>query len=198
MTNNGTQIQSVTESISYGNGRDGIRFTAAAMAAIALRNNILVSDAGYEINSTTTNFAGTFRALDWDYNAMYNTGSGYVNQANMGGHDKILTGSPFTNGASLDFTLNNTANRGAALRATAFPGAMQVGGTGYADYGPLQHQDSGGGSSSGCAFVGAVRRNNIPAMWAAMYQKPDSAGFPWQITPMVVLAGCLIARRTQR
>jgi hypothetical protein len=198
LTSNGTQIQAVTESISYGNGRDGIRFSAAAMATVALRNNILVSDAGYEINSTTTNFAGTVRALDWDYNAMYNTGSGYVNQANIGAHDLMLTGSPFTNAAGLDFTLNNTAGRGAALRGTAFPGAMQVGGTGYLDFGPFQHQETGGGGQHGCAFVGAVQHNNIPAIWAAMYQRPETAGFPWQVFPVMLLAGVTIAWRARQ
>jgi hypothetical protein len=168
------------------------------MATVALRNNILVSDAGYEINSTTTNFAGTVRALDWDYNAMYNTGSGYVNQANIGAHDLMLTGSPFTNAAGLDFTLNNTAGRGAALRGTAFPGAMQVGGTGYLDFGPFQHQETGGGGQHGCAFVGAVQHNNIPAIWAAMYQRPETAGFPWQVFPVMLLAGVTIAWRARQ
>lgn len=59
-----------------------------------------------------------------------------------------LTGNPFTNAPSGDFSLNNTAGQGAILRAAGFPGVFPDGTTtGYLDIGAAQHQDSGGGSS---------------------------------------------------
>lgn len=55
------------------------------------------------------------------------------------------SGSFFTNAASADFTINNTAGAGALLRATGFPATSATGLAGYIDVGALQHQDTGGG-----------------------------------------------------
>jgi len=55
------------------------------------------------------------------------------------------TGSFFTNAAAGDFSLNNTAGAGAALRAAGLPGTFPLTTTvGYLDIGAVQHQDSGG------------------------------------------------------
>lgn len=59
-----------------------------------------------------------------------------------------LSGNPFTNAGSGDFSLNNTSGAGAACRAAGVPGAFQGGTTtGYLDIGAVQHQDGGGGST---------------------------------------------------
>jgi hypothetical protein len=52
-----------------------------------------------------------------------------------------LTSDPFTNAAGGDFSLNNTAGGGALLRAAGFDPFW---GSGFADIGVFQHQDSGG------------------------------------------------------
>ena len=65
-----------------------------------------------------------------------------------------LTGDPFTNAASGDFSLNDTAGAGAACRAAGFPGALIHGGTGFLDIGALQHEDAGGGGGGGNGFTG--------------------------------------------
>lgn len=81
-------------------------------------------------------------------NAYRSNTSGNRNNIPVGQADVALTGSPFTNAAGGDFSLNNTAGAGAACRAVGFPGVMGAGsgGTGYLDIGALQHQDSGGSS----------------------------------------------------
>ncbi len=58
-----------------------------------------------------------------------------------------LTADPFNNASSGNFTLNNTAGGGAALRAAGFPGTLLglLNSTGYTDIGAFQHQDSAGG-----------------------------------------------------
>lgn len=53
-----------------------------------------------------------------------------------------LSVDPFVSRAGANFALNNSANGGALLRGAGFPGALTIGGTGYEDIGPLQHQDS--------------------------------------------------------
>lgn len=60
-----------------------------------------------------------------------------------------LTGDPFTNAASGDFSLNNTAGAGAACRAAGIPGAFPGGTTtGYQDVGAVQSSGSGGGGNT--------------------------------------------------
>lgn len=64
--------------------------------------------------------------------------------------DPILgSGSFFTNAAGADFTTNTTAGAGALLRETAFPDVFLPGQTDYRDVGAFQHQDTGGGGSTG-------------------------------------------------
>lgn len=56
-----------------------------------------------------------------------------------------LTGDPFINAGSADFSLDNTTSEGAACRAAGFPGVFYgPSTTGYLDIGAVQHQDSGG------------------------------------------------------
>ena len=59
------------------------------------------------------------------------------------------TGSFFTNAATGDFTLNNTADCGALLRGTGFPGTFLNASVGYSDIGLFQHEDAGGATGGG-------------------------------------------------
>jgi len=121
--------------LAYGNGRDGFRFSNGLVRPIVFRNNIAWGNAGKDILFVT--LVPLVGALSNDYNA-YATKTGYQD----GPHDVVLTGDPTVAGASNNFALNNTAGAGAACRAAGFPGVFTVGGTGYKDLGPLQHQDS--------------------------------------------------------
>ena len=86
------------------------------------------------------------------------SGSARVN-FDAGEGDITLTGDPFTDGANGDFSLNNVAGAGAALRATGFPSSYPGGlTTNYADVGAAQHQDSPGVSSSSSVMI----QRNLP------------------------------------
>lgn len=130
--------------VSYGNGRDGFRIAGAGDTLInciaqdndsgtgfnvtpASNNVVLVNNAAYS-NSTDFSSIGT------------NVGSFAIGSI-------TLSGSPFNNAASSDFSLNNTASAGASCRAAGIPGISPDGlTTGYLDIGYAQHQDSGGAS----------------------------------------------------
>lgn len=122
----------------YNNGRHGIFGSGAgSYLGLEITNSIIVNNGGYGVSSTTTNY------LVWEsnYNAFYNNTSGARNNVPSGSNDVTLTGVPFTNAGSGDFSLNSTAGAGASCRASGFPGAAQSGGTGYLDSGSLQHAD---------------------------------------------------------
>lgn len=135
--------------IAYGNGRDGFRFNDDG---IVIQNSIAEGNTGIGINVNAND------AVLLNNNATYNntgggisgtTGKGIINL-----NPVTLTGSPFTNAANQDFSLNNTASAGASCRAAGYPGALPIGGTGYLDIGVLQHQDPAGGSGGGLRLVG--------------------------------------------
>jgi hypothetical protein len=139
---------SIINSIFYANGRDGIRIdpTNIHSALANITGNIFVNNAGYGINVVNAP-TPTPTIPYWDYNAYYNNTLGAVHNLNAGAHDVTLTGSPFTN-APTDFTLNNTASAGKACRSVGTPGALPASiGTGYADIGPLRHQDPASGGT---------------------------------------------------
>lgn len=136
--------------IAYANGRDGARGTGATGGdGLSVRNCIFVNNSGFGLNSATTNWAN--QLADINYNAYYNNTSGARNQVPTGANDVTLTSDPFVAGGTNNFALTTTAGGGGACRAAGFPGALQVGGTGFIDIGALQHQDSGG--SAGMLFI---------------------------------------------
>jgi hypothetical protein len=133
---------------AYANGRHGFNLS------ITGRNEavdcLAVNNSGYGFTAASV-FDDTYL-----YNcAGYNNTSGLVNSTNVLAVNQIglvtLTGSPFTNAAGNDFSLNNTAGAGAACRAAGIPGAAagnQLPGLStlaYLDVGASQHADSGGG-----------------------------------------------------
>ncbi len=159
----------------YGNGRHGLSGTSTTGGLEAtIKNNILESNGGWGLQLASA--AGWCADPAWDGNAYYNNTSGTRNRAddtstnpqnNVGAYtnvlDKILSSSAFTNGASGDFSLNNTAGGGASCRAAASPGAFLGNSTvGYLDMGAVQHQDTGGGGPvGGSMIVGqSVRRSS--------------------------------------
>ncbi len=135
--------------IAYANGRDGLRITGAGTGdGATVWNNIFAANSGFDAKSNTTNL-GQSSSSQFNYNAYYTTGSGARSQIIAGANDVTLTGDPFTNGASGDFSLNNAAG-GLACRAAGFPGTMP------------------GGTSVGYLDIGAVQRKEQPSPIAAI------------------------------
>lgn len=115
---------------------DGVRLGDGG-AAIA--ENIIYSMSGYGIKGVAS--SGSPLLLN---NAMGALTSGRIDTSTAGSIIEevgavTLTGDPFTNAASQDFTLNNTSGAGALCRATS----KLFGG--YRDLGAVQTQAAGGG-----------------------------------------------------
>ncbi len=139
-----------------GNGRDGIRYSATYDIPHLFQNNILSTNGGWGLNSTVALPA----RFDHDGNAYYSNTSGTRNNLDSTAgiavygvapytnlYDITLSASPFTAAGSGDFTLNNAAGGGAAVRGHGMAGAIAgVSQTGFIDMGALQHQDAGGGT----------------------------------------------------
>lgn len=127
--------------VSYGNGRDGFR--VSGNAGIIIVNCIAEGNSayGFNLSSATTPVILTNCAT-------YNNTSGSASLPTTASPLIIpvavaaLSGSPFTNAAADDFSLNNTAGAGASCRAAGFPGTFASGSTtGYLDIGAVQHAD---------------------------------------------------------
>lgn len=127
--------------VAYGNGRDGFLWSALGVQAVT--NGIAEANGRYGAN--VSNGAGVVLLTNF---ASYNNTSGRSNATGLLVDRGAITGSGsfFTNAASNDFSLNNTAGAGALCRAAGFPATYPRGTTAsYADVGAAQHQDSGGG-----------------------------------------------------
>lgn len=142
--------------VAYSSGSDGFRFnTFASGAQSTAFNNIAVSNGGYGINISSGSDALNDALLRgaFDYNGFYNNTSGSVNGFTSGDNDVALSGDPFTNAGSGDFSLDNTASEGAALREAGWPGVfLGISTTGYRDIGAAETQDAGGGGASAYTF----------------------------------------------
>lgn len=166
---NGGQQSTIRNNTIYGNGRHGINHSNSTNFYFCtfVRDNLLVSNGGYGQKGPGS--GGSPAGPWWDGNAYYNNTSGTRNQLDdtttnpINGAspytntlDVILTASPFTDAAGGDFSLNNTAGGGAAVRGTATPGAMPgVSQVGYMDFGALQAQASAAGGG------GKILRSSI-------------------------------------
>ena len=133
---------SLVNCLAYKNGRDGFRWTPTSGVGITpiVQNCIFYGNSGYGMNSVN----GQATTLFNQNNAYGANTTANLNQVTAGLNDVALTADPTTNGTSQNFALNSTSGGGAALKAAGFPGALQVGGTGYLDIGPLQSQAAGG------------------------------------------------------
>lgn len=144
----------------WNNSQSGIRFeyTTGKQALVQVTNNIFVSNAAYGVSCATTGVLDSNAGAVARCNAFYNNTSGARQNFVTGDGDVTMTGTPFNNAASADFTLDNTTSEGAALRAVNFPtSAGAVGGTAganYGDIGALQAQPTAGGGTVAYAFAG--------------------------------------------
>lgn len=128
--------------VAYNNGRHG--FFVGGLRDNFFINCIAETNAGTGFIHNGNNQLGLYNC------AYYNNGTNVTLGTNVGSFNVGAitgTGSFFTNAASQDFTLNNTASAGAAARAAGIPGTITGLATpvGYLDLGVYQHQDTGGG-----------------------------------------------------
>lgn len=108
----------------------------------------------FESNGTygiATSAAGIADSLIMRNCAFYNNGTAPYDTAkvlamNVSGEVLNTTGTFFVDGPNMNFAPNATANQGALIRnlAVTLPGGL----TTYRDLGAIQHQDSGGGSTT--------------------------------------------------
>lgn len=132
--------------IAYNNGRDGFRTTSGSIVSrMILQNCVADSNGAWGANSAAANYPSiTVRC------AFRNNSSGATTGSITEVASLTLTGIPFTDAPNRDFSLNNTANQGALLRAAGyiefnsnlFPAGLTAS---YLDASAAQHQDTGGG-----------------------------------------------------
>ena len=132
--------------LAYSNGAPGFQFDQLQGVGYGIfMNNIAWNNTGGSISVPvgTTNYGA-----DFDYNAY---ASATLVNLPAGPHDVILSADPTVNGASLNFSLNNTSGGGLAIKAKAFPTTL-FGSTGFNSIGPLQPLVNSGASLGGGAF----------------------------------------------
>lgn len=143
----------------HSNTGNGVTFRSAAsgeLSHLEIENCYFWSNGGYGI-SITGGGASVCQIGVNRNNAYGSNTSGARNSLPVGTADLTLTGDPATNAAGGDFSLNNTAGAGAALRNAGFPGVLTGGGTGYADIGPLRHQDAAAGGTGSIFSTPIIR-----------------------------------------
>jgi hypothetical protein len=150
------------QNVGWGCDQDGLNLADGALLQGAnFRNNIFGNNGRYGFNGSSIAGAPAWPMYDGNFyfsNATANRhnmdDTGTTNAINGAAPytntlDVILSGNPFTNSAAGDFTLNNTAGAGAAVRGAGTPGTISgATGAGHIDGGALQHLDSGGGGST--------------------------------------------------
>jgi parallel beta helix pectate lyase-like protein len=161
-------LNTIFNNTIYNNGQDGIQFSnnQALGSNSTVRNNLLISNGRYGLNGYISPGWGKFP--QWDGNAYFGNATAARNDADDTGStnpinaanpysntlDVTLSGSPFTNTATHDFTLNSTAGAGAAAKGTATPGALPgLSQTGSMSFGALQPTTAAGATQSGQAFT---------------------------------------------
>lgn len=138
-----------------GNGGDGLDISGATDGAVTVRNNVFANhsgggDVGLRVGAQSGN-----TGVSCDYNFYYNNTTNTSGNNTTGDHDVQLTADPFTASASDNWTLNTAVGGGAAVRAAAFPGAIDATNVGYRDGGALQHADPAGGGGNLFRITGA-------------------------------------------
>lgn len=131
----------------YGNGGSFVRMSGTNSGDAQIMewvNNVIYSNSGYAITLGTATAENKSRNFINRGNAYGSNSSGNFNNFPAGVDNITLTADPFTNAAGGDFSLNNTAGGGAAIRGKAYPLTL-AGQTNHRDIGALQHQASGGG-----------------------------------------------------
>ncbi len=167
---NGAGLNTILNNTIYNNGRDGIQFSSNTLGANGtVRNNLLISNTRYGLNGYLSG-AGWGKFPQWDGNAYFGNGTAARNNADDTGStnpinaanpysntlDVTLTGSPFTNAAGHDFTLNSTAGAGASANGAGTPGAIPgLVQTGSVSFGAFQPAVPAGGGG-GCSFQSLI------------------------------------------
>ncbi len=133
--------------VAYGNGSHGFSMDGNSNGAGGLTTNCIAEgNGGAGFWSTIANGAALLMNCAAYNNTSGNLSTNFFMRVLNFVHN--TTGSFFTNAAGHDFSLNNTTNQGALLRATGFPGVFPRGTTtAYLDIGAAQHADpaAGGG-----------------------------------------------------
>ncbi len=156
----------LSNSIFYNNGNDGFHDSSGSSwdlqtdmynhgIAVSINSNIfyLNTHYGVSINGVANGYISANRNNGYGANT-----TAARNNLPAGTNDVTLTGNPFNNAGSGDFSLNNTAGAGAACRAAGYPASFGAGlsTSSYPDIGAAQHQDPASG-----ATVIAVNRTVI-------------------------------------
>lgn len=144
------QIMHTINCVSHNNGRHGFNFGGTNRAQSA-SGCIATSNASYGFSTS-----GSSTCVVIDRCATYNNTSGAFQNidSSMQLNCVTLSGDPFTNAASNDFSIDNTSGEGAALRGIGIRLSPSISSTDYTDIGGVQHQDSGGGGTTVAAFGG--------------------------------------------
>lgn len=129
--------------VAYNNGGTGFLCDGSTRGQTIV-NLLAVSNGAYGLNNSLG-----IQQINAVVNlATYGNTSGATNQVAshlLIGH-VALSGDPFTNAGSNDFSLNNTAGAGAACRSAGFPSVFPRGTTSsHVDIGASQHADPAGG-----------------------------------------------------
>jgi hypothetical protein len=139
----------------YGNTGAGINIATGSGQSAIIQNSIFSQNGTYGINNSGGQSMSVIQNCAFYSNTSGQT-NGLANYTNLIG-TVTLSGDPFTNAPSGDFSLNNTAGAGAACRGAGAGGYLTTqGGYGstvaYPDIGAVQHQDTGGGAA-GMLFI---------------------------------------------
>lgn len=138
---------------AYGNAGSGYYEPNGVIDRSKLVNCIAYGQTRYgtEMTISTDNRPALFVNCAWGNNTL----GVHSNDPMIDLNAVTLTANPFTNAASGDFSLNNTAGGGSALRAAGIPSAFPtIGTTGYIDIGAAQGQAGGGGGISRARLQG--------------------------------------------
>jgi hypothetical protein len=172
-----TDTPKIVGNVIYANAGDGIRYRSESSTVGMVSGNTIDGNGGHGIsvvntdtigqlsifNNLITNHtgsskygihleAGTASLNDkvkafCDYNGFYNNSNGNTNAISQGSNSVSLSADPYTNAASGDWTLNNTAGGGADCRDAGFPQTLPGTSTdAYTPIGILGTPAAGGGT----------------------------------------------------
>ncbi len=130
------------------NGRDNINGSGTVRGNVYW-NNVLAFPVRYNINQVNWLSGGASYYGYYQKNFFWvGAGTENINGMVVGGTNVVLTADPFTDENGGDYTLNNTAGGGAAVRGVGYPTSVPPGTMlAYPDGGALQHQDAGSGTT---------------------------------------------------
>jgi hypothetical protein len=126
----------VFNSVAYGNGSHGFSDTSASAIAGTWQNCIAEANGGFGFQASANNASRYLLSC-----ATCNNTSGATSNLPYQENPITVSGavSVFKNAAGLDFSLNNTVNRGRLLRRAGYPGSFpHASSTGYVDIGAVQ------------------------------------------------------------